>query len=851
MNAVPTNNSPHSLEILVRTGATPATKTDAIRAVADMLAAADCVDAQYVESLLQRETTANTYLDSGVAIPHGMLEDKHRVRRDAIAVLQVPAGVRWNDDQTARLVVGIAAAGDGHLDILRRLTRLIQDKPGMERLCVTTDESLIRAALQGTPATATPASAPTSAQDFSETLEWTLDYPAGLHARPASRWVEAAKTAPLPLRVRHANGMADPRELVALLQLGVKAGDTLTLSAQGQNAVAVLQQFRDVISGLSVEEKAGAARAAACAVVPVCGWKAPGNAPALTGVAASPGLAIGVVRLIDSTDDTVPDRPAPLAQAGAQLDEAISTTRLQMKALVDDATRRLGAGDAAIFSAQAALLDDSQLLTRACKHMVNGHGAAWSWHASVEEAALQLAALDNPILAGRAVDLRDVGRRVLVRLMPELAEKTLDEESGPLVIVARDLTPSRTAGLDPAKVVALATSLGGPTSHTAILARTLGIAAVVAAGNNLLAAKDGDTVIVDGDSGRVWLNPDPALLDSAQLWLKTQNRRRELETARRGLPATTTDGTTIEIAANVNNPEQVPVALELGAEGVGLMRTEFLFLESGETPSEDQQYEIYSRMVQAMNGRPLIVRTLDIGGDKQVAHLRLPHEDNPFLGVRGSRLLLRRNDLFEPQMQALYRVAKDGGSLSVMFSMITTVSEVLELRRRCEVIRQSLNAPQIPLGIMIEVPAAAVVADKLAKHVDFFSIGTNDLTQYALAMDRQNPELAPEADSLHPAVLRLIRQTVTGAALHGRWVGVCGGIAGDPLGAALLAGLGVNELSMTPRDIPGVKDVLRRHSRSHMAKLAEEALQQENAADVRQLATHLVSSEEGDAPCAC
>lgn len=846
MSAVPTTDS---LEILVRVGATPATKKDAIRAVGDMLAAANCVDARYVESLLQREATANTFLGSGVAIPHGMLEDKHRVRRDAIAVLQVPAGVRWNDGQTAQLVVGIAAAGDGHLDILRRLTRLIQDKARMERLCVTDDESLIRAALQGgygpTPA------ASTAAQDFAVTLEWTLDYPAGLHARPASRWVEAAKVAPLPLRIRHANGLADPRELVGLLQLGVKAGDTLTLSAQGPDAEAVLQNFRAVISGLSAEEQAGAVRAAACAAVPVCGWKAPGNAPALTGVAAAPGLAIGVVRLVDSTDDSVPDRPTALAEAGAQLEEALSTTRLQMKALVDDATRRLGAGDAAIFAAQAALLDDSQLLTRACRHMVDGHGAAWSWHTAVEEVALQLAAVNNAVLAGRAVDLRDVGRRVLVRLLPELAEKTLAEGEGPLVIVARDLTPSRTAGLDPVKVVALATAVGGPTSHTAILARTLGIAAVVAAGDNLLAAKDGDTVIVDGDSGRVWLNPDPDLLQSAQLWMKTLHRRRELEAARRSLPAQTTDGATVEVAANVNNPDQVPVALELGAEGVGLMRTEFLFLERGETPNEEQQYEIYSRMVQAMNGRPLIVRTLDIGGDKQVAHLRLPHEDNPFLGVRGSRLLLRRNDLFEPQMRALYRVAKDGGTLSVMFSMITSVQEVLELRRRCEVIRQSLDAPEIPLGIMIEVPAAAVIADALAKHVDFFSIGTNDLTQYALAMDRQNPELAPEADSLHPAVLRLIHQTVSGAAQQGRWVGVCGGIAGDPLGAALLVGLGVHELSMTPRDIPAVKALLRRNSRAAMASLAEQALQQESAAQVRQLAARLAAGEEGDESCAC
>jgi phosphocarrier protein FPr len=295
----------------------------------------------------------------------------------------------------------------------------------------------------------------------------------------------------------------------------------------------------------------------------------------------------------------------------------------------------------------------------------------------------------------------------------------------------------------------------------------------------------------------------------------------------------------IEIGANVNRPDQVPLALSEGAEGVGLMRTEFLFLEAGATPTEDEQCAIYAGMIDALGERPLIIRALDIGGDKQVAHLDLPHEDNPFLGVRGARLLLRRPDLLAPQLRAIYRAAAAGGDVKIMFPMVTSVDEILALRKTCERIRAELDARILPIGIMIEVPAAAIQADSLAAHCDFFSIGTNDLTQYTLAIDRQNPELAAEADSLHPAVLRLIAQTVAGAAKHKRWVGVCGGIAGDPFGAALLAGIGVNELSATPRDLPAVKSRLRASRFADLQALAAAALAAPTAAAVRALDTDI------------
>ena len=832
MIAEPLNALRH--EDLIRIDARTSDKEAAILQAGQILVAAGCVAPGYEQSMVRREAVANTYLGSGVAIPHGLGEDKGLVRRDGIVVLQLREGIEWNPGQRAHLVVGIAASSDSHIAILRRLTRLIQDEARLATLLATDDPADITAALHED---ANSGEARPVAEDLAERIEWTIDYPAGLHARPASAWAEAAKTLATPIRIRHDGDIADPRSLVSLLQLGLKAGDRATISASDRQA---LDRFMRTVTGLTAREKADAARAAEKAKAPVRGWKPVSNhenAPAMiAGVAASPGLAIGPVHVLAAAELDVPDQPVDLVAGGALLNDALVRTRAQMKALVDDTTRRLGAGEAAIFAAQAGLLDDTDLITLTCQLMVEGHGVAWSWHQAIDRMAGQLSALGNPVLAARAADLHDVGRRVLAHIDPGLSVGTLaDLPEQPCVLVATDLSPSDTATLDISRVAGIATALGGPTSHSAILARTLGLPSVVAGGADLLAQAAGTTAIVDGDSGRIWLDPSAEDIASARAWIADIAARRAAEEAERALPARTLDGHELAIGANVNRPDQVAFALAQGGEGVGLMRTEFLFLERGDSPGEEEQCAIYRAMIGALSDRPLIVRALDIGGDKQVPHLDLPREENPFLGVRGARLLLRRPDLLEPQLRALYRAAKGGGDLSIMFPMITSASELIALRERCEAIRAELDAPLVPIGIMIEVPAAAVQAHKLAAHADFFSIGTNDLTQYALAIDRQNPELASEADSLHPAVLRLIAMTVEGARRHDRWVGVCGGIAGDPLGAALLTGLGVHELSMTPRDIPAVKARIRASSLGALQALAARALDATSAADVRAL----------------
>ncbi|MGM3273355.1 phosphoenolpyruvate--protein phosphotransferase [Ralstonia sp. 24A2] len=819
-------------------------KNSAIRAAGQLLAESGCIDPAYIDSLLRRETVANTFLGHGVAIPHGMGEDRHLIRQTGIAVLQFPEGLEWHPGQITHLVFAIAAQSDEHIALLRRLTRLLNDEVRLQQLFTTHNaEDIVAALSSDTPAPA--ASAPGT--DLAEQRTLTLDYPSGLHARPAAQWVEAARRFAARIQIRHGDETADAKNLVALLQLGVAAGAKLTLSAEGPDASAALDALQHTIRSLTTQERAQAARDSQAARTrqTAHGWQPDAALPAIGGIGASPGLAIGTIHVLQHGAAVVPDHPVALTTGGDLLDQALAATHAELAALARDTAARLGDAEAGIFKAQAELLGDTDLMTLTCQTMVEGHGVAWSWHHAVERLAERLAALGNPLLAARAADLRDVGRRVLGHLDPTLRSAAQALPDTPCILVAADLSPSDTAALDTQRIIGIVTAQGGPTSHTAILTRTLGIPAVVAAGPAVLDVAPGTQAIVDGTGGRLVLDPDAANIASARAWLQEDAARTQREQAERGQPARTRDGHTVEIAANVNLPAQATEAIALGAEGVGLMRTEFLFLERDHTPDEDAQYAVYADMLRALDShprRPLIVRTLDIGGDKQVPHLNLPKEENPFLGVRGARLLLRRPDLMEPQLRALYRAARDcgdGSALSIMFPMIAGLDEVIALRAACERIRAEVGAPAVPLGIMVEVPAAALLADRLAEHVDFFSIGTNDLTQYTLAIDRQHPDLAAEADSLHPAVLRLIRQTVQGAARHDRWVGVCGGLAGDPFGALLLTGLGVHELSMSPRDIAPVKARLRETHFSALSALAERALACASAADVRALEASL------------
>jgi phosphocarrier protein FPr len=516
-----------------------------------------------------------------------------------------------------------------------------------------------------------------------------------------------------------------------------------------------------------------------------------------------------------------------------RLRKATAEAQAELEQLYEEVAERSGPSAATIFRAHAEFLQDPEMIEDTVALINAGFSAAWSWQQTIERRVEAMQEVDDALIAARATDLHDVGTRVL-KLLGHVIEDTVFSPDEPVILIAEDLMPSDTVSLDPAYIVGFATSGGGPTSHTAIIARSLGIPAIVAAGPALLHQPDDTLAILDGDKGNLYLAPSEADVAAAREAQAGLEKLRDAEYRTRYEPAITTDGRRIEIAANIGHVAEAAQAVEAGAEGVGLLRTEFLFLERSEPPTEESQYGAYAEMVRALRGLPLIIRTLDIGGDKEVPYLNLPAEDNPFLGVRGIRLCLARTDLFMPQLRAIYR-ASQHGPVKIMFPMVATLEELLAAQDFAEQARQEVGAAPVETGVMIEVPSAVVMAKDLAQEVDFFSIGTNDLTQYTLAMDRLHPMLARRADGLHPAVLRMVDQTVKAAQAAGKWVGVCGGVAGDPQGAMLLMGLGVKELSMSVPSIAAVKAKIRSVSLAEAESLARKALDCRNAAEVRRL----------------
>lgn len=812
----------------VRIGAVATSKEDAIRQVGQVLVQAGNIQPAYIESMLAREKLANTFLGNGIAIPHGKPEDRDLIRETGIAVLQVPAGTPWNAGETAHLIVGIAARSDEHIDVLRRLTRVLGDAELVAKLRQTRDPADIVEALTGE----RPAPPVLPATDYEHAVPVTIHNPTGLHARPATAFVETAKRFQSAIRVRYGETVADGKSLLSLLQLGVSAGATVTISAQGPDAAAALEALQALVASGMGEEPVEPEMAHRPQLA-YRDWTPQHVAATINGIAAAEGLAIGPIRHYRRAPLVITDHPGDRMSEAAALEHALAAARNELELVAGEVARRLGSSRAAIFRAHAELLADPALVRETVSRIFDGHSAAWAWQQTIAARVAQLEKLDDPILAGRAVDLSDVGQRVLRHLLG-LGEMPFISLAEPAILVADDLTPSDTATLDPDSVLGLCTALGGPTSHTAIIARSLGLPAVVAAGEAVLEIEDGTPAILDGFHGQLYLRPSAADVETARALRAGLDQAQAVAFATRRQPAITRDGVQIEVAANVNRVADAARAIENGADGVGLMRTEFLFIERESAPDEEEQYEAYRTMVETMAGRPLIIRTLDIGGDKEVPYLNIPREDNSFLGIRGLRLCLRRPDLFEPQLRAIYRAAKHG-PLKMMFPMVATLEEVQQAKAIAERIRAELNAPPVEIGIMVEVPSAALLADVLAAEVDFFSIGTNDLTQYVLAMDRLHPELARQADSLHPAVLRAIARTVEGAASAGRWVGVCGGIASDPLGAAILVGLGVHELSVSIPSVATIKAHLRGLSVADLRELARRALACRSAAEVRAL----------------
>lgn len=636
----------------------------------------------------------------------------------------------------------------------------------------------------------------------------------GLHARPAARFVSTANQFAAEIRVAKGNKLANAKSINQVATLGVRQGDEIVISAQGdsaQAALAALQALADANFGDVNEDDLETA--------PLQPLTTAVANEEMSGIPAAPGIAIGpVVQYRPQLPAVQTTEVDDVSKEWVRLETAMAAAVEEIRALHKQAVGQIGAAEADIFEAHMLILQDPDVLERLQKRLTEKSVNAESvWWAVMGETAQQYREMKDPYMQARAADVLDVGQRVLGQLM-EFVRPSLDFAE-PAILVAADLSPSDTARMNPERVLGICTEMGGATSHTAILARALGIPAVVGLGSTLSGLADGQLLALDGATGRIWVDPDyDTLADlkaQRQVWLGEQLHAKQVGRQ----PAITQDGHQLEIAANIGGPHDTAVALEYGAEGVGLFRTEFLFLERDSAPTEDEQVAAYAQAVKTMGNRPLIIRTLDIGGDKPLPYFSSEAEDNPFLGWRGIRFCLDHPDIFKPQLRAILRasVLPDGqpANVKMMFPMIGSVPELQAAKKMLAEVQNELSQGGIPfdetmeVGIMVEVPSAVALADKLAAEVDFFSIGTNDLTQYVMAADRGNARVAELANGLQPAVLRLVQQTVQAGHAAGIWVGMCGELAGNPLAAPVLVGLGLDELSMSAPSIPAVKEAIR------------------------------------------
>ncbi|WP_254615283.1 phosphoenolpyruvate--protein phosphotransferase, partial [Burkholderia pyrrocinia] len=552
----------------------------------------------------------------------------------------------------------------------------------------------------------------------------------------------------------------------------------------------------------------------------------------LAGVCAAPGIAVGTLVRLDDAEIVPPEQASGTpATESRQLDQALKAVDGELDETVRNASARGAVGEAGIFAVHRVLLEDPTLIDAARDLISLGKSAGFAWRATIRTQIDTLSKLDDALLAERAADLRDIEKRVLRALgHTNGAARALPDEA---VLAAEEFTPSDLSSLDRQRVTALVMARGGATSHAAIIARQLGIPALVAVGDALYAIPDGTQVVVDASAGRLEHAPTALDVERARHERQRLDGVREANRQLAGVAATTADGRAIEVAANIATLDDANTAVDNGADAVGLLRTELMFIHRQAAPTVVEHQQSYQSIVDALQGRTAIIRTLDVGADKEVDYLTLPPEPNPALGLRGIRLAQVRPDLLDDQLQGLLAV-KPFGAVRILLPMVTDAGELVRLRKRIdEFARAQGRTEPIEVGVMIEVPSAALLADQLAQHADFLSIGTNDLTQYTLAMDRCQADLAAQSDGLHPAVLRLIDIAVRGAAKHGKWVGVCGALGGDPLAVPILVGLGVTELSVDPVAVPGIKARVRRLDYQLCRQRAQDLLALDSAQAVR------------------
>lgn len=724
--------------------------------------------------------------------------------------------------------VSQAAAGAGSEEILREAQTALEAKV---------------AQLSAGHVEPKPAAEPESSEPWQEALV-TLTNRLGLHARPAARLIRLARRFRAKVTVENLSapaGTFDASSINGVLNLGARQRHQLRIRAQGPEARQALTELTNFIASGCGESENAQVTPAPVAAAPA--QPAPGE---LIGIAGSAGIAIGPLVKLRPTAFQATARMVDNPKAEWQrLQTAIRAAQEETRALYEWAKTHAGESEAGIFDAQLLFLEDPALIGSASHGILTDRlNAEFAWQSAAGKLAERLGSLDDPYLRDRAVDVADVTVRVLGRLTglsnaPSLLDKTS-------ILAAHDLAPSEVKHLDPGRVLAVCLEMGSATAHSVILLRAMDIPVVVGLGPGLSAIEDGTTVAVDGQQGRLWVSPDADVARGIESRRETWLQGRRVAQQERHKPAATRDGRRIHVLANLKSVEEASEALDCGAEGVGLLRTEFLFLGREVAPSEEEQRIAYSTVAEALGSRPLVIRTLDIGGDKPVPYIELGEEANPQLGLRGIRVMLGRRDLFRTQLRAILR-AGCGHSIDIMFPMISSVAELREAKAALSEAEVELEREGIPfqknrkVGIMIEVPAAVAVADRLVREASFFSIGSNDLVQYVMAADRTNARVAPLADPFQPAVLRVLRQTIQAGREAGIGVCLCGELAADTLATPVLIGMGLEEFSVSAKLIPELKQAIGRWTLPEAEGIAREVLTLDSSEHIRRFLSNTAS----------
>lgn len=652
--------------------------------------------------------------------------------------------------------------------------------------------------------------------------------PNGIHARPAARLADVAKQFQSAIFIKFGERSASAISPFDLMGLDLERGSKVRVSARGPDAAQAIIAVEAAIAGGLGESGADHTEQAAQRHVSA-------DAGELGGVSASPGVAIGRVKVRAIEVPDYQKRASDPAAEREKLELAIVSARQGIQAEQAAFIKQGQEEKAQIFSAHIELLGEAQLVADAHASIAKGGSAAHGWQEAISSRVATLSALKSARLRERADDMKDIGYRVLFAVLGlEMPRLNLTKDT---ILVCEDLTPSTVAAFTPGSIGGIVTSAGGATSHAAIIARSMGVPYVAAVGEGLAGLTDGLLVVVDGSEGSVRLAPDEQQLARAKAKMEVELAAGLDAMKRAHEKCATLDGFHVEVAANIGSAKDAEAAVEKGCDGVGLLRSEFLFMKRREAPTEAEQGLEYEAIGKALGKeRSLVIRTLDVGGDKPLAYLPQPEEENPFLGIRGLRLSLKHPEMFRVQIRAALKAALHT-KLNLMFPMVAQYDEFMKARDmvREEMRATQVAASQVAIGVMVEVPSAALGARWLAREADFFSIGTNDLTQYTLAMDRGHSELTHQADAFDPAVLRLIQMTVEAAHAEKKWVGVCGGLAAEPLATALLVGLELDELSVPSPAIPELKDRVRSLRLSDCRAVAEGALAQPSAEKVRDL----------------